>query len=548
MAKFKKPELRWASSEVAAWFKGQGRVAESPGAVTGVAELASMVKMLCDRIDSSLTNKQDPKLQAKRNSERENPDLSSEDENFQPPKRRRIGEFPDDASNATETEGHLDRILQVDTASLQRELESLKEQGWNTVPSNWQVWEQDNGTLVAFEQVQKDGAILMAPIQNVDLKVIEFPDNPTLLWRSGKPVVPAEASRPFQRVKGLGNALSALSTMLKTRDVPAPSVNISEIKPGNVSVSASIPTVSSCCKFEELAEWWKAKATYANAQAPSTSSGSSSSKFSFTWPAESGHSKLSEFLSASKISKADFPKEFAPKDMELIATDNRARLLAQSAWQTSCSLDLLTNLLGSCSAESKKDKDFDCKLVVELAAKAVAGIASYLAPHTQSLVEEAIDKRLKLRANGISEKLKSVESKLLSAEPFAQKPCGSGVTFQEIANEAPKPAQVLLPPQVYKALTANQNSYGKSYNKGSGGGFFRKGTYNNQGKNKTGQKQFFRQQDTKAKPWNKGPYKSEKGNQGQNFSRKPNYNNDKKNETNYKRNDNNKYNKNNQSQ
>ena len=531
--KLKKPELLWESSNLAGIFREPGKVATKSGSSResssssnqNLAELTSVVKKLCEKLDKSFTNngKGSPQKPSKRRRiESETGTSDDDDDENQQDKRRRTFIPPDVDTYAPSSEGipSLDQLS--DSRSLNQEMDSLKDQGWNSVPSHWQVWEQDCGSLAAFEPVQKEGDIVLSAIQNIDLKVIEFPENPVLLWRSRKSVGTVDQHRSFQKVKAVSNALSSLSTMLQIRNATAPRVSISDIKSGNISMSSSVPEAS-CCKFDTLSEWWKAKAIYPNAQPPSITENTPSTKINIAWPAESGHSKLSEFLSGSKISKSDFPKEFAPKDVEMISADNRARLLAQSAWQTSCSLDLLSSLLTACRSEADKDDKFDCKLVVDLAAKAVSGIAAFLAPHTQGLVEDAIDKRLKLRSSVISEKLKPVESKLLSAEPFSQKPCGSGLAFQEIANEAPKPLQVTLPPQVYKALTSNQAGQSRSF-KGSSGGFFRRQSYNSQAKGREtkGTRPFFRQRDFKEKSWNKEHNKNEKGRED--YNKKSNYN------------------------
>ena len=525
--KLKKPELLWESSNLAGIFKEPNKVAPRSGSSSrssnsnqNLAELTSVVLRLCKKLDDSLVNKGEDSSQksSKRRRTGSETGTSDDDDEDQQEKRRRT-----DDTYAPSSQGipSLDQL--ADSRNLNQEMDSLKDQGWNSVPSHWLVYEQDCGSLAAYEPVQKEGDIVLSAIQNIDLKVLEFPENPVLLWRSRKSVGTVDQQRSFHKVKAVSNTLSSLSTMLQIRNANAPRVSISDIKSGNISMSSSVPEAS-CCKFDTQSEWWKAKAIYPNAQPPSATNYTPSTKINIAWPTDSGHSKLSEFLSGSKISKSDFPKEFAPKDVEMISADNRARLQAQSAWQTSCSLDLLSGLLTACSSEADKDDKFDCKLVVDLAAKAVSGIAALLAPHTQGLVEDAIDKRLKLRSSVISEKLKPVESKLLSAEPFSQKPCGSGLVFQEIANDAPKPLQVTLPPQVYKALTSNQAGQNRSFNKGSSGGFFRRQSYNNQAKGKEtqGARQFFRQRDFKEKTWNKEHNKYDKGRED--YSKKSNYN------------------------
>ena len=192
-------------------------------------------------------------------------------------------------------------------------------------------------------------------------------------------------------------------------------------------------------------------------------------------------------MSASKVTKSDFPKDFVPKDGDLLAADNTARQTAQAAWTATFSLDILSTLLSVASATSIQDEEFDSRLVLHLASKAVSGIAALLAPHTQQLVEDAISKRLALRTNAIPPKFKTLIPKFLASDPLSQKPCGAGELFQGIVNEAPQPLQVNLPPQFYQAVFRSQNNYGSSA-KGSNN---YKGVGNAKGKGQFSKGNFF---------------------------------------------------------
>ena len=282
--------------------------------------------------------------------------------------------------------------------------------------------------------------------------------------------------------------------------------------------------------------------------------GISSTKFSIRWPSDSDPDKISKFLSSSKINKADFPKDFPPKDVELMSADNAARQLAQAAWTVSSAIDVLSSLLGVASTAAAEDDKLDSGLILHLASQAVTGIGAMLAPHAPHLVEEAISKRLELRANAIPAKLKSVESKLLSAEPFAQKPCGSGVSFQGIANEAPQPLQVSLPASFYRAVIhnpSNQNfSYRKDnfYNRNQDNRKNNKNWYNNNWYNNNNKNRFF--QNRRGKFNNKNNSKTDNGkrNQGNNQDKdtKGEYDNNKNrydNHSKYNRNNSGKYGK-----
>ena len=354
-------------------------------------------------------------------------------------------------------------VNQIEWEMTTKETANLKLQGWVPAPATWKIWEQAEGQLSAFETVEEDGAAKLTQIQNIDLKHIESPNGPLVFWRSRKSELDPDAQTPFQKIKALGNALCNMSTLLKTKPITIPNIEIADIRANNVSLQASLPISSTTTNFEVLSNWWKTKAVYSAAQPPSNTPGQTNAKVNIRWPADSDYEKMSKFLAPSKITKTDFPKDFTPKDMDLITKDNQARQRAFTAWQTSSILDLLSDMLSAASKYAAPGTAVDNNsLLLQLASQAVTGVAAMLAPHTQHLMEDAITKRFELRSNTIPSKLKSVENKLLGADPFSEKPCGSGESFQQIANDAPQPIQVTLPPQFYSAINRAQTSIKKN--------------------------------------------------------------------------------------
>ena len=497
--KYKRPQLRWATQSLAALFPGVGEVAESSsssnqtsasvGSSSGRSEselgqLTSVLQQLCAKLMPSVTQPQIPPIESAKRSREENQGTSVSDSPQSKRQRSEIHDSPRLEESDVQSEMSESEHLRVESFST--EIKSLSSQGWVPAPSNWQFWEQAEGELRAFESSEKLGKITLTPVENIEIKSVNSPNGSLVLWRSRKAGY-SDDSKAFPKLKSLANSLASMSSLMRSSSGMAPKVELGEIRTSNISIHSSIPLDISTCSFEKLVEWWKARSLYSSAQPPSQVKAQSNTKFNIRWPAESDAEKLVKFLSGGKLTKADFPKDYPLKDVNLISVDHTARQLAHSAWTVSSTLDILANLLSAASTTSAEDEQFDSRLCLHLASQAVSGIAALMAPHAQHLVEEAVSKRLDVRTNAIPAKLKAVEAKLLSSEPFSQKPCGSGESFQGIVNEA-QPMQVSLPPQFYRTVMSNQPGQSSSYKNNSYGN---KSQDNRQGGKNWSNKGFF---------------------------------------------------------
>ena len=481
--KHKRPELLWESPTLAALFPGLGKVAdtvstsgssraktataENPIKAADLGQLTAVLQQLYAHLSIPAPPGRD---HWGTDSPKRTREGSTEPEDGQGPEPKRPREENIRQSQEDEFSGPEDPEA-VRMESLSKEITTLSTQGWLPAPSNWQIWNQTEGQLMAFEPIEKDGRTSIAPIQNIDLKSMEGPEGPIILWRSKKAEHTDESTNAYPKLKALANSLASMSSLLKKRSDNVPAVELGDIRSSTITMHSTFPSEASGGRFEELVKWWKSKAIYSAAQPPSSKKSSSSqAKLSIRWPQDSEAEKLAKFLSAPKVTKSDFPKDFQPaaKNQDLLAKDHTARQLAFSAWTVSSTLDVLSNMLSTASTAAAEDVKFDSTLLLHLSSQAITGVAALLAPHTQHLVEEAVSKRLELRGSVIPAKLKPLESKLLSAEPFAQKPCGTGEEFQLIVNES-QPMQVSLPPQFYASLNKSQSNYQSNFAKNSFG-------------------------------------------------------------------------------
>ena len=499
--KHKRPELGWKSAEVSALFPDIGRVAPSPHsskdsadasqgsaarmtapgdtptpsvsvsqgntealpAGADLGQLTAVLQQLCSHFLK-------PGCEKPGISKRPREEVLSYDSDGSLSSEAKRSRLDDEASSPQHGASPIDISVSereaLLTEALAKEVANLTSQGWIPAPTNWQFWEQTEGQFTAFESMEKEGKTSITPVPNIEIKAIESASGPpVILWRSKKVESNEESAKAFPRLKALGNSLASLSAILRKRSESVPKVELADVRSNNIAIQSTVPAEFPSCQLEELTKWWNSKSVYSAAQPPSQAKGAITTKFTVRWPQNSNADKMHQFLSASKITKADFPKSFPVKDMELVAADNSARQVAQSAWTASSTLDVLSNMLTAACSAATDDPNFDSGLVLQLTSQAVSGVAAILAPHTQRLVEDAIDKRLKLRSSVIPAKYKTVESKLLNTEPFDPKPCGAGEGFQTIVNDVPQPVQVTLPPQFYRNVNRSQSDQrGNSFN------------------------------------------------------------------------------------
>ena len=457
-----KVELRWVSTEIAELFPGIGLVATSPGSSRESSsvdqrtnELRDVMGMLHE-LQSQITRSSRSRTKRSRSRTRDRSRSRSH-------RRRRYrryssssssssysdssssSERPTSASNPAEGS----KAPSVQKPTTPKEPSSLQAQGWIPAPANWQLWERTPGDLKVFCTTVQDGRSVLTEVENIDVTSIETADGPAIFWRGRKTDSKVDTARPFNRIKSMAGGLVGIGTLVKPY-APALSVEMGEIRPNTVTIHSTAPVSTPSCSVEELTKWWKSKAMFSSAPAPSTMK--TTAKLNVVWPENSPSNTLGKFLEA-KISKGDFPSDFQVKEGETLAADNQTRQRAFQSWQVLSSLELTQDLLESVSMAASQDKNFDSKLIVKLASGVISGVAALMAPLTQTLVEEAVSKRLELLSNSVPEKYKTVKSRLLDAEPLSVKPFGGAESVQAILSTMPQPLEVQLPEQFYKAIT-----------------------------------------------------------------------------------------------
>ena len=368
---------------------------------------------------------------------------------------------PDEATGSSSVRGTSQAIGDKE-GGFQRQqdqtVEGLCNLGWLPIPKHWKVCELLDKSLAAFHTINLEGEEKFEMVKNVELKQVEFRETKSFVWRTMKGSMEGEEDRPFRKIKGMASALASISTLVQDSST---SIKLGDIKPYMITLQAEEKQIlSSGQAYEDIIKWWKAKANNSSAQPPSSNNGNSV-KFNIVWPKGSENENMSKFLGGGKIGKSDFPDEFR-NDAKLITADNKARSLANQAWQVSAVLELLQDCLKAITKEVTTNKEFDNELAWNLVSKVVSGAKALMEPHTQLLIEDSVEKRLEVRSEAIPGKLKAIQKKVMSADPLCPKPCGSSETLQHTIDSMPQPMTLNLPSEFYKMMEKN-NEQKKTY-------------------------------------------------------------------------------------